>query len=200
MKSHWSQCPKYALVLSLAVFLSPAAGWAAGESSTAAGSAKAKLIQPLAISPNSDGAVNFGTLIKNSLAAPVKVTVDPRVSLTPSITSSNPAGVTPLSGHADANFQVTGEPGNVIQVTLPASILIKKGAGGTAGTEMTVNDFNVDVWDTTGGPDLHDDTSEQFAMPADGSATLEIGATLTVEPTDEFGDYVGSFNVTVSYV
>ena len=202
MNIHRPQRSKYALALVLAALLSPVAARAAGEDDTASSQARARLIQPLRIDLAPGSALDFGVLIKNNLILPVTLVLDPRVSQLPSITSSNPAGVTPLSGSSidDADFNVTGEPGEVIHVALPASILIKKGAGGTAATEMTVNGFQADVFDNIGGVNLQNDASAQFTMPADGSANLEVGASLTVDAADEFGEYVGTFNVTVSYI
>jgi hypothetical protein len=200
MRIHLSQRSNYVVALALAALLSPVAARAAGESDSASSPVKAKLIQPLSITLNSSNGLNFGTLIKNAMTAPVTLVLDPRVSLSSSITSSNPAAVTPLSRNHDAQFIVTGEPNEVIQVTLPASIILKKGAGGTAATEMTVNRFQADVFNASGSANLENDTSKQFTMPADGSAFLELGGTLTVDPADEFGDYAGTVNVTVSYV
>ena len=198
--SNLSQRSKYVLALSLAALLSPVAVRAAGESDTASSQAKASLIQPLSITRTSSSSLDFGILIKNTLTAPVTLVLDPRLSQSSSITSSNPAGVTPLSGDHDAQFNVTGEPGEVIQVALPSSITLKRGAGGTAATEMTVNRFQADVFNAAGSSNLINDTTRQFTMPTDGSAFLEVGGTLTVDPTDSFGDYTGTFNVTVSYV
>jgi hypothetical protein len=200
MRIHLSQRSKYALALALAALLSPVAGRAAGESDTASSPAKAKLIQPLTITLRANHRLDFGVLIKNTLAAPVTLVLDPRASQSASLTSSNPAGVTPLSGSHDAGFIVTGEPDEVIQFALPASIVLKKGAGGTAATEMTINSFTADVFNAAGDPTLQSDTTKQFTMPTDGSVFLEVGGTLTVDPADEFGDYSGTFNVTVSYV
>jgi hypothetical protein len=200
MRINLSQRSKYAVALALAALLSPVAARAAGESDTASSPAKARLIQPLSITHSSSSALDFGILIKNTLTAPVTLVLDPRLSQSASITSSNVAGVTPLSGEHDAHFNVTGEPDEVIQVALPSSITLKKGAGGTAATEMTVNRFQADVFNAAGSANLINDTSKQFTMPSDGSAILEVGGTLTVDPTDSFGDYTGSFNVTVSYV
>jgi len=200
MRINLSQRSKCVVALALAALLSPVAARAAGESDTASSPAKAKLIQPLTITLGSSSGLDFGTLIKNTLTAPVTLVLDPRLSQSASITSSNLAGVTPLSGHHDAHLNVTGEPDEVIQVALPSSITLKKGAGGTAATEMTVNSFQADVFDAAGGANLINDTSKQFTMPTDGSAILEVGGTLTVDPTDSFGDYTGTFNVTVSYV
>jgi hypothetical protein len=160
-------------------------------------SASARLIQPLSIT-NLVG-LEFGTLVKGVMSGPVTVTVDPQVGAYPTITSSNPSAVAPLRGHLDANFLVTGEPGELVLVSSPASITLKKNAGGSPATEMTVSNLNVDVWQTSNSTvDILGNNS--FTMPADAVAHLEVGGTLTVEPDDELGQYTGSFPITVSYL
>jgi hypothetical protein len=200
MRIHLSQRSKYALALALAALLSPVAARAAGEDDSASSPAKASLIRPLSITHTSSSSLDFGILIKNAMTAPVRLVLDPRLSQSSSVTSSNPSAVTPLSGDRDAQFIVTGEPGERIQVSLPSAITLKKGGGGTAATEMTVNSFQADVFNASGSANLINDTSKQFTMPTDGSAYLEVGGALTVDPADEFGDYSGTVNVTVSYV
>jgi len=166
-------------------------------SSSASSSASARLIQPLSIT-NLTG-LEFGTLVKGAMSGPVTVTLDPRVGSYPTITSSNPSAVAPLRGHVDSNFQVTGEPGELVLVSYPAAITLKKNAGGSPATEMTVSSLNVDVWQTSNSAvDILSNNS--FTMPVDAAAFLEVGGTLTVEPDDELGQYTGSFLMTVSYL
>lgn len=180
-------------VLALAVLLSSGAARAADAGS----SASARLIQPVTIVNGLP--LNFGTLVKGTLSGPVTVTVDPLVGSLPSITSSNPSAVKPLRGHTDATFEVTGEPGEVIVVSYPSSILLQKAGGGSSAREMTIGGVLVDVWDPSDSvTDLFAGSS--FTMPAGALAYLEIGGTLTVEDEDERGQYTGSFLVTVNYL
>jgi hypothetical protein len=180
------------------VLLVPAAARAALNTDSATIAAKATLIRPLTIDPLSP--IEFGTLIKGSLTGPVTVAMDPRLSQGPTVISSNPSAVMVLGGYGDGGFDVNGEPGSLVQVSHPASIVLKKGAGGSAATEMTLNNFNIDVNVLNSPTNLYNDATKQFTMPSTGVARLEAGGTLTVEDNDEYGAYSGSFTVTVTYL
>jgi hypothetical protein len=190
------QIAGFAVAFALTALLLPAASRAAGESSSAANVAKARLIRPLSIVTKE--ALNFGTLIKNNMSGNVAVTLDTHAGNAPTIVSSDPSAVTPFSGADDAGYDVFGEPGALIQVTAPAAFLIKKGAGGSSATEMTVNAVEVTVFNSVGDASILN--NGRFNMLPDGDAFLEVGGTLNVKPENELGDYIGSFTVTVSYV
>lgn|GEM_PF-5809552 len=192
------QISRLAATFALGAILLPAASWAAGASSSAANVAKARLIRPLSIVTKEP--LNFGTLIKNDMSGDVSIVLATNAGSAPTITSSDPAGVFPLpgSGADDAGYDVSGEPGALIQVAVPTSFLIKKGAGGTSTTEMKVDALDVTVFKGIGGASILN--NGRFNMFPDGSAFLEVGGTLTVKPENDLGDYVGSFTVTVSYV
>lgn len=189
------------LGLASATLLAPGLAGAAGDTDSQSTSVDAVLIQPIDITTGLFP-LRFGTLIKNTLSGPVTITLDPQASLPPLVTSSNPAEVFPLpgEGEADANFTVTGEPNRLVQVSVDAAVTIQKGAGGSPQTEMTVDGFNVDVYNNVGDPDIHNDGTDQFTLPADGGANLELGGILHVENDDQFGAYTGSVTVTVSYI
>jgi spore coat protein U-like protein len=191
---------RLAVALALAALLAPAAAHAALDSDSATITASASLIRTLTIEPLNN--LNFGTLIKGSLPLllPVAVVLDPLNDLPPSLTSSNPGAVMSAGGFTDGTFHILGEPGALVQASYPASIVIKKGAGGSAATEMTIDNFNVDVYQTGGGANVFGDATKQFTMPASGDARLEVGGRLTVEDTDEYGTYAGTFTVTVTYL
>lgn len=188
----------FALALVLAALLAPAGARAALNTDSATIEARARLIRPLTIDPHS--LLDFGTLIKGSLTGPVAVVLDPQVGAFPSLTSSNPGAVLPIGSFIDGQFIVRGEPGWLVQASYPAAIVIKKGAGGGAATEMTIDALNVDVFQDGGGPNLFNDATKQFNVPAIGIAHLEVGGRLTVEDNDEYGAYSGTFTVTVSYL
>lgn len=180
------------------VLLAPATAQAALNTDSDTTAAKATLIRPLTMTMMSS--LDFGPLIKGSLAAPVTVVLGPNGANWPSITSSNPGAVLPFGNVFDGAFNVLGEPNRLVQVSHPASILIKKGAGGSTATEMTINNFDVDVFQTGGGPELYNNATKQFSLPATGDVRLEVGGTLTVEDNDEHGAYSGTLTLTVTYL
>jgi hypothetical protein len=193
------QISRLAATFALGAILLPAASWAAGASSSAANVAKARLIRPLSIVTKEP--LNFGTLIKNDMSGDVSIVLATNAGSAPTITSSDPAGVFPLpgSGADDAGYDVAGEPGALIQVTVaPASFDIQTGAGGTSATLMTVSALDVTVFHAVGQASILN--NGQFNMFPDGNAFLEVGGTLTVKPVNVLGIYSGSFTVTVSYV
>jgi len=150
-------------------------------------------------------ALDFGTLVVNStLTGDTTVTIDPLIDAGGSITSSAPTEVFPLSGHSEARFTVTGDPGEKVQVNITGSpVTLLRGAGAVAADQMnlTIAIGNVDVYDTTTellgvGAGVG---ANQFLMSA-GDATLEVGGVLTVRDDNNFGDFTGTFNIEVTYV
>ncbi len=199
MKTKLHRIQTIGLALGIASTLSPVSVLAEGESASAQGLASARLIQPIGITFTGT-ALNFGDMIKNALTGEVTVTLDPQAGTPSTIVSSNPSEVTLFGGHSDSIFSVTGEPNRVIQVSVTPSIIISKEGGGSAATEMVVDTFNVDAYDNAGDLSFHDDALNQFTMPADGSAGLEVGGVLHINDDDELGQYTGNFDVTVSYL
>jgi hypothetical protein len=147
--------------------------------------------------------LNFGTLVVNgTLTADANVTVGANLDSAGTI-SSDSGEVVPLSGHTESVFSVSGDAGEVVQVNFPASTTLHKGAGGTAATDMTVafTSADISVYDDTTPTELFGTpAANQFIMPADGDATLEVGGVLTVKDEDDFGDFAGTFNIEVVYV
>lgn len=81
-----------------------------------------------------------------------------------------------------AKFSVTGESGLTYAITgLPSSLVIKKGGGGTAATDITVDTFVL---------------SQTTGTVAD---SFYVGATLNVSADDEAGLFTGTFTMTVDY-
>jgi hypothetical protein len=85
-----------------------------------------------------------------------------------------------------ASFILSGTPNKAFTiVTLPANgTVVLTGPGGS----MAVNNFISSPAAATGG-----------AFGATGAATLLVGATLTVGPSQAPGAYAGTFSVTVNY-
>jgi hypothetical protein len=89
----------------------------------------------------------------------------------------------------NASFAVAGEPFYNYAIQLPAdnTVVMKKGAGGTPDTEISVNGF--DSYPMGLG-----------MLDAAGAGSLFVGATRNaLAATQEPGDYVGTFTVNVVY-
>lgn len=89
------------------------------------------------------------------------------------------------SGTASAaQFTISGTPSAVFAISLPAdgTVFLSDGASGT----MALNAF-------TSSP------STTGILGGGGTATLNVGATLTVGSTQAPASYSGAFNVTVNY-
>lgn len=87
----------------------------------------------------------------------------------------------------NASFTVTGEPNRAVNVTLPAdgSVKMMLGAGGSADTEIPVNQFT---------------SSTLTQIDASGTSSLYVGATRAdLTATQTSGDYEGNFIVDVVY-
>lgn len=89
----------------------------------------------------------------------------------------------------NASFAIAGEPLYNYAIQLPADniVVMRKGAGGSADTEIMVNTF--DSYPMGLG-----------MLDASGASTLYVGATRNaLTATQEPGDYVGTFTVNVVY-
>lgn len=88
---------------------------------------------------------------------------------------------------AAAQFTVSGTPGATFTITLPAdgTVFLSDGASGS----MALNSF-------TSNPAP---TASAGLLSGGGTATISVGATLTVGNAQSPGNYSGSFNVTVNY-
>ena len=101
--------------------------------------------------------------------------------------------VLPDAGGA-AIFSATGDVTKTATISMAnGTIVMKKGAGGTANTEVSVSSF------TFGG--LGVSGTNQLDFVADGSSITDIrvGATASIEAGDEAGSYVGTATVSVVY-
>ena len=135
-------------------------------------SAGADIIAPLQIT--NSAALYFGTI------APSLTTAD-QVVVTSSGTRSCGSELTCVTAdHTAAGFSVTGEADYVYNITLPTSISISNGGGGS----MTVDTF-------TG--------SKASGTLVSGSDTFNVGGTLSVTANQPTGEYTGTFSVTVEY-
>ncbi|WP_010229520.1 DUF4402 domain-containing protein [Gillisia marina] len=141
---------------------------------TASFNASVTIIQPIGITTTSD--LKFANVdAKNG----------GDVTLSPNSTRSTSGEVELAEGGAvsAASFEITGEPGYTYSVTLPGDNYVLSNGSET----MEINNFTSDF-------------NSENAL-AVGSQTINVGATLKVNPNQTPGNYVnqGGFNVTVNY-
>ncbi|WP_034925414.1 DUF4402 domain-containing protein [Gillisia sp. CAL575] len=141
---------------------------------TATFNASVTIIQPIGITTTSD--LKFANIdAKNG----------GEVTLSPNSTRSTAGEVLLSDGGtvSAASFEITGEPGYTYGITLPGDNHVLSN-----GTEtMVINNFTTDF-------------NGDNAL-ASGPQTINVGATLKVNPNQTPGNYInqGGFNVTVNY-
>jgi hypothetical protein len=162
---------RMAVVAGLCLFASSAV--AASFTSTA----RTTVIQPVTMTKTSDLA--FGRVISRTTANRVTI------SQTTGARTATLGATTLLAGApvSRATFQISGQPGVLTTVALPANTVLARSGGGA---NMTVNTFRRTP---TGNP----------VIPAGGTYTLNVGARLNVNANQLPGLYTGTFTVTVNY-
>lgn len=163
--------------LAIAVTMLAFAGTAQAQTATATSNAAAVIIAPLSIS-NTQG-LHFGTIMRSTSAGTVSVATDGTRSSLGGVTLSALAPV-----HSAALFNVEGNDGNSVVISLPASTTISNGA-----QTMTVDNF---VSDPPAGP------TNPLTLGA-GATVLRVGARLNVGASQVSGTYTGTFDVSVNY-
>lgn len=155
----------------LAALAASSPAWAAGATGTAA----AVTLRPLSIVNTED--LDFGTLLRGTAAGTVVIdpTNDAR-SVTGGVIA---AGGTPNA----AQFYTYGGPLQYVQVTRGQLPILNRVGGGAS---MTVTQL------TLNGP------TTRFLSSA-GLLDLRVGGTLAVNANQQEGDYVGTFQITVTY-
>lgn len=155
-----------------------------GNTATSANTtASATIIRPIGIALNEGSALRFGNIVPSANGT-VKVAPDDTPTYSAGIvafTGSGAAGII-----SAAKFTVSGDPSNSFSITLPTSVQITTGEGGAT---MTVDTF-------TSTPS---ETGTLSSGEAAGTASLNVGAKLTVAATQATGTYTGTFQVTVAY-
>ena len=137
----------------------------------------AKLLRAITVTKTSD--LRFGTLMRGAGS----ITISP--SGTRSATGL--AAFAPGSTAAAAEFDITGEGGQAIGVTVPATFTLTSGAN-----TLTVTTSN----------NLPGDTSAQTlgsSIGSDATLTVGVGGSLPLTASTPSGTYTGSFTVTASY-
>ena len=160
----------------IVLFASFAAYAGAQQSSTPSTSSSVVIVLSTAIYKTSD--MQFGFIFPGASGGTVVL------SATGSRTSTGTVKLPSGGSSSAAGFVVFGAPNTTFSVSYPTSITLSR-AGGSG--SMTVSSI-------VGSP------SAGGTLSSGGSATVNVGGTLTVAANQTFGQYSGSFNVTVSYL
>lgn len=147
---------------------------AQGSGATAASSAAARIITPIALT-NSTG-LNFGNIAASDVLG--------TVTIAPAGGRTSTGGVTPsaIGAFTNAIFGASGEFNATYAITLPASTTVSDGGSNS----MTINGFT-------------SDPSGTGTLSGIGSQTINVGATLNVNASQASGNYTGTYNVTIAY-
>lgn len=147
----------------LLTFSSSSVSMAAG---TASGTAKVTVISGLNLTNSRD--LNFGTVVIGNSATGVVAATDNANS---------------------AEFQVAGQASTSYNIVLPsAGTVMKKGAGGSADTEIAVGTFTTNK------------AGEASVLNASGSDVFQVGGTrASLVASQQAGLYSGTFQVSVVY-
>lgn len=151
---------------------------AIAQSSSVSTNGTTTIIQPLTIAQSS--ALSFGTIVR-PLSGSGTVTIG-----TGADTVSTTGGAVALRGPTSrARYTVTGEGGEVVSVTMPATFaMLRSGAPDLTVTLTRAPAGNLTLSGTAG---------------ATGTAALDIGGSFPISSTTLVGNYVGSFTVAVAY-
>jgi Mat/Ecp fimbriae major subunit len=155
------------------VIAAAAFGSTAAHAATADGTAKATILAALSVTNTTD--LNFGTIAVNGGGAVTVTNAGVRAATTGGTVSS--AGTA-----AAATFNVTGETGSNILISVPTSVVLD---------HATLPGVNMAASLTTNA------SSASHALAA--GETFNVGGTLTVGAGQNAGAYAGQFTVTVNY-
>jgi hypothetical protein len=143
-------------------------GATAAHAATASATAKAKILRQVTVTNTSD--LQFGTIVSSPTASTVVI------STTGARTCG--AGLVCSSTFSAANFDVTGTSGQVVAVSVPASVTL------TSGTLSMVANLSASATSLT---------------LANNAGSFTVGGTLNVSANQSDGDYLGTFTVTADY-
>lgn len=151
--------------------------WASGSGSASASSSatsSARIVQPLEIVKQAD--LSFGNMASGIPAGKVSIATNGARTATGGITLISAGSVS-----SAASFDIQGYPDAAFSIVLPNSISIQSG-----NKSMVVKDFVSSLGSAS-------------SLDGQGSATLNIGASLTVSAKQSQGLYSGTFDVVVAY-
>jgi hypothetical protein len=136
------------------------------------------IIQPVTIAQSSP--LSFGTIVR-PLSGSSTITIGSGAD-----TVSTTGSAIALRGTTSrARYTVTGEGGELVSVTMPATFAMQK----SGATDLTVTLTRAPAGNLT----LTGSTG------ATGTAALDIGGSFAISSTTLVGDYSGSFTVSVNY-
>jgi hypothetical protein len=160
--------------LIMMIMIAATTGAMAQESATA--SSSATIVAPIGIEKSAD--MNFGNVATNDAGGTVVLTTGGSTSKTGGVTL--PANTGTVTAAA---FDVTGESDYTYTITLPSTAITLQDDAGTP-NEMTVGTFVSDPL-TTGAL-------------VSGAQTVNVGATLNVDGSQEPGVYTNTSDLTVT--
>ena len=143
-------------------------GATAAHAATASATAKAKILRQVTLTNTTD--LQFGTIVSSPTASTVVVSTAGTRTCGASLVCSGASTA--------AGFNVTGTNGQVVSVSVPASVTL------TSGTFSMVADLA---------------TSATSLTLASNAGSFSVGGTLNVAADQDDGDYAGTFNVTADY-
>jgi hypothetical protein len=152
----------------------------AQSNASATANSSARIIEHITLSYE-DQPLAFGSIIKDADGGTVIIAAE-----TGNVSYTNlPEQLTTTT--SAAAFKVTGEVGYVFSLALPLDdVVVLTGPAGS--TPMSIDAFNSTI---------NDDTNN--TIPLGGEVNFNVGATLTVNPSQMAGNYAGTFDVTVTY-
>lgn len=173
-------------VLTLGALTAAAGAAQAQATAVTSGEARASIVRTISVA--SQVPLAFGLIAPEEETA-VTVTVTPDGS----ISSTSPGSLLPSVVSA-GGFEVAGDPDRIYFVDLPDSITLSSGEGNDT---MTVSalEFECEVVGQVGG--LAPGSSCQLG--SDGRQRFTVGGTLTVNASQDAGDYTGFYSVTARY-
>ncbi len=118
----------------------------------------------------------FGDISSSSIAGTVSIDTSGSRTATGGVTINTSTSGSP------ANFEVSGDPNGLYEITLPTSVVINS----SAGDSMTVDNF-ISTPDSSG------------QLDAGGTQNLNVAARLNVGSFQPFGAYTGLMSTTVEY-
>ena len=162
------------VLASAALISSPALA----QTSSAATTATTTIVQPVVIAKSSD--LVFGTIIKPA-------TGNSTVTLASSAdtVSASGTGFAILGGTSRAKYTITGEGGQAVSISFPATFDM---TGPSSSTLEVTLASDLGTSSTIGG-----------ALGAEGTKDLNLGGSFDVGDATTTGAYTGTFSVTVAY-